>query len=104
MRMIAALFLVGLAGCSTTPSAYYGEYTRGGEKVSYMAALQECRTVARNKVNKDNYADDPGTAVWLSYVDEYVLACMNEKGFELVNGNLPSKTSPGWKASPGWGI
>jgi hypothetical protein len=102
MRMIAALFLIGLAGCSTTPSAYYGEYTRGGEKVPYMAALQECRTVARNKADKDNYADT-GTAVWLSSVDEYVLACMNEKGFELVNGNSPSKTSPGWKASPGWG-
>ena len=93
MRMLAALFLVGLAGCSTTPSAYYGEYTRGGEKVPYMAAIQECRTVARNKVNKDNYADDPGTAVWLSYVDEYALACMNEKGFELLNGNSPSNVT-----------
>lgn len=84
MRMIVALLLVGLAGCSTTPSSYYGQYTRGGERVDYMAALKECRAVARNKADKDNYADS-GTAVWLSYVDEYVLACMNEKGFELVN-------------------
>ena len=83
MRMIVALFLVGLAGCSTTPSAYYGQYTRGGERADYMAALKECRVVARNKADKDNYADS-GTAVWLSYVDEYVLACMREKGFELV--------------------
>ncbi|WP_151898835.1 hypothetical protein [Nitrosospira lacus] len=95
MRMSAALFLVGLAGCSTTPSTYYGEYTRGGERVPYMAALKECRVVARNQANKDNYADT-GTAVWLSYVDEYVLACMNEKGFELVNRTLPSKAFPAW--------
>jgi hypothetical protein len=83
MKMMGALLLVGLAGCSTTPSSYYGEYTRGGEKVGYMTALNECRVVAKNKADKDNYAD-AWTAVWLSYVDEYVLACMNEKGFELV--------------------
>jgi len=83
MRMIMALFLVALAGCSTTPSAYYGEYTGGGERADYMATLKECRVVARNKADKDNYAD-PRTAVWWSYVDEYVLACMKEKGFELV--------------------
>ena len=95
MRIIVVLLLVGLSGCSTTPSSYYGEYTRGGEKVGYMAALKECRVVAKNKADKDNYAD-AWTAVWLSYVDEYVLACMNEKGFELVNGKLPTKTSPSW--------
>ena len=83
MRMMGALLLVGLAGCSTTPSSYYGEYTRGGEKVGYMTALNECRAVAKNKADKDNYAD-AWTSVWASYVDEYVLACMNEKGFELV--------------------
>jgi hypothetical protein len=95
MRIIVALFLVGLAGCSTAPSTYYGEYTRGGERVPYMAALKECRTVARDKAIKDNDADI-GTAVWLRDVDGYVLACMNEKGYELLNGKLPSKTSPSW--------
>jgi len=95
MRIIVALFLVGLAGCSTAPSTYYGEYTRGGERVPYMAALKECRSMARDKANKDNDSDT-GTAVWLRDVDEYVLACMNEKGFELVNEKLPSKTSPSW--------
>ena len=95
MRMIAALFLAVLAGCSTNPSSYYGEYTSGGERVSYMAALKECRILARDKANKDNDSDT-GTAVWLSDVDIYVLACMNGKGFELVNRNIPSKTSPAW--------
>lgn len=95
MRMIVTLSLTILAGCSTAPSTYYGEYTRGGERVPYMAVLKECRTVARDKAIKDNDSDI-GTAVWLRDVDEYVLACMNEKGFELVNGKLPSKTSPSW--------
>lgn len=92
MRMIATLFLAGLVGCSTPPSSYYGEYTSGGERVPYMAALKECRILARNKDNDS----DTGTAVWLSDVDKYVLACMNGKRFELVNRNLPSKTSPAW--------
>ena len=95
MRIIAGLLAIGLAGCATPPSAYYGEYTRGGEAADYRAVLNECRVMAKNKADKDNYAD-AWTAVWLSYVDEYVLACMNEKGFELVNGKLPSKTSPSW--------
>lgn len=95
MRVIVVLLLVGLYGCSTTPSPYYGEYTHGGEKVGYMTALNECRVVAKNKANKDNYAD-AWTAVWLSYVDDYVLACMHARGFELVNGKSPSKTSPSW--------
>jgi len=44
--------------------------------------------MARDKANKDNDSDT-GTAVWLRDVDEYVLACMNEKGFELVNRDMP---------------
>lgn len=83
MRIIVVLLLVGLAGCSTTPSSYYGEYTRGGEAADYMAALKQCRVVAETKADKDNYGES-WTAVWLSYVDKYTLACMNEKGFELV--------------------
>ncbi|KIO47988.1 hypothetical protein SQ11_14235 [Nitrosospira sp. NpAV] len=60
-----------------------------------MEALEECRVAAKDRANRDNYAD-AWTAVWLSYVDEYVLACMNKKGFELVNRKLPSKASPSW--------
>lgn len=95
MRIIIVLLLVGLSGCSTPPSSYYGEYTRGGERAGYMEALEECRVAAKDRANRDNYAD-AWTAVWLSYVDEYVLACMNKKGFELVNRKLPSKASPSW--------
>lgn len=95
MRIIVVLLLVGLAGCSTTPSSYYGEYTRKGETTDYMAALKECRVVAENKADKDNYGES-WTAVWLSYVDKYTLACMNEKGFELVTRKSPSTTSPYW--------
>jgi hypothetical protein len=83
MRRIAVLLLIGLAGCTTTPSAYYGEYRREGQVGDYRAALNECRDMAKNKAEKDNYAD-PLTAVWWSFVDEYTLACMKEKGFELV--------------------
>ena len=83
MRIIAVLVLIGLGGCATAPSAYYGEYTRGGEVADYSVALHECRAVAKNKADKDNYAD-PLTAVWWSYVNEYTFACMKEKGFELV--------------------
>ena len=83
MRIIVVLLLVGLYGCSTTPSPYYGEYTRGGEAADYRAVLNECRVMAKNKADKDNYAD-PLTAVWWSYVEEYTLTCMKEKGFELV--------------------
>jgi hypothetical protein len=86
MRIIAVLLLSGLAGCVTAPSAYYGEYTRGGEVADYRGALPECRAVAKNKADQDNYAD-PLTAVWWSYVNEYTLACMKEKGFELVKKN-----------------
>lgn len=60
-----------------------------------MAALKECRVVAENKADKDNYGES-WTAVWLSYVDKYTLACMNEKGFELVTRKSPSTTSPYW--------
>jgi hypothetical protein len=49
----------------------------------YRAALNECRVIAKNKADKDNYADSL-TAVWWSYVEEYTLSCMKEKGFELV--------------------
>ncbi len=49
----------------------------------YRAALNECRVIAKNKADKDNYAD-PLTAVWWSYVEEYTLSCMKEKGFELL--------------------
>jgi hypothetical protein len=83
MRIIVVLWLAGLAGCATTPSSYYGEYTHGGEAADYMAALKSCRVAAEKKADKDNYGES-WTAVWLSYVDKYTLACMNEKGFELV--------------------
>ena len=83
MRIIAVLLFIGLVGCTTTPSAYYGEYTRGGEAGDYRTALDECRVAAKNKADKDNYAD-PLTAVWWSYVNEYTSVCMKEKGFQLV--------------------
>ena len=84
MRITAGLMAIGLAGCVTPPAAYYGEYNRGGEMADYRAALNECRVIAKNKADKDNYAD-PLTAVWWSYVEEYTLTCMKEKGFELVH-------------------
>jgi hypothetical protein len=83
MRITAGLVAIGLAGCATPPSAYYGEYNRGGEMADYRTALNECRVIAKNKADKDNYADSL-TAVWWSYVEEYTLSCMKEKGFELV--------------------
>lgn len=95
MRIIVVLWLAGLAGCATTPPSYYGEYTHGGEAADYMAALKSCRVAAEKKADKDNYGES-WTAVWLSYVDKYTLACMNEKGFELVNGKPTSKTAPHW--------
>ena len=49
----------------------------------YRAALDECRVAAKNKADKGNYAD-PLTAVWWSYVNEYMSVCMKEKGFQLV--------------------
>jgi len=83
MRIISGLLAIGLAGCAASPSAYYGEYNQGGEMADYRAALNECRVIAKNKADKDNYAD-PLTAVWWSYVEEYTLNCMKQKGFELV--------------------
>lgn len=84
MKIIVALLLAGLAGCSTTmPTPYYGKYTIGGGATDYMTALEECRVLAKERADKDSYADSL-TSVWWSYVQKYTLACMNERGFELV--------------------
>lgn len=81
MKLIAALLVVGLTGCSVAP--YHSEFTRGGEKAEYKVDRNQCRDVAKNAATKEAYGETTG-AVWWQSVQKNMVECMNGKGYERV--------------------